>query len=365
MRCPYCRHPDSRVTDSREQDERPGHPPPPLLPGVRPPVHHARGGDRSRSSSAAASPSRSAGRRWSAACGGPARAARSTRTRWRSSRRPSRRRSGPPARPRCRATRSGWPSSARCARWTRSPTCASRASTRRSARSRTSRRRSSTCAPSTADDFSTTTRYRRATQSEEGPPHMTEAETRAQAPQATRAELPEEGPAARARVHDGRACTRTARSTWERRDVVMTNWRDGSINFEQRGVEFPDFWSVNAANIVTTKYFRGAVGTDVRASGRCASSSTASWLHLPARPASATATSRSAADAEIFEHELTWMLLHQVFSFNSPVWFNVGTASPQQVLGLLHPGRRRHDGLDPELVPRRGADLQGRLRAPG
>ena len=25
------------------------------------------------------------------------------------------------------------------------------------------------------------------------------------------------------------------------------------------------------------------------------------------------------------------MLLHQVFSFNSPVWFNVGTASPQQV----------------------------------
>ena len=33
----------------------------------------------------------------------------------------------------------------------------------------------------------------------------------------------------------------------------------------------------------------------------------------------------------IFEHELTWMLLHQVFSFNSPVWFNVGTSSPQQV----------------------------------
>ena len=35
--------------------------------------------------------------------------------------------------------------------------------------------------------------------------------------------------------------------TWERRDVVMTNWRDGSVNFEQKGVEFPDFWSVNAA----------------------------------------------------------------------------------------------------------------------
>ena len=46
--------------------------------------------------------------------------------------------------------------------------------------------------------------------------------------------------------------------TWERRDVVLTNWRDGSVNFEQRGVEFPDFWSANATNIVTTKYFRGS-----------------------------------------------------------------------------------------------------------
>src|SRR6058998_3594975 len=52
--------------------------------------------------------------------------------------------------------------------------------------------------------------------------------------------------------------------TWEKRDVVMTNWRDGSVNFEQRGVEFPDFWSVNATNIVTSKYFRGAVGTAQR-----------------------------------------------------------------------------------------------------
>src|SRR5215468_7083451 len=51
---------------------------------------------------------------------------------------------------------------------------------------------------------------------------------------------------------------------WERRDVVMTNWRDGSVNFEQHGVEFPTTWSVNAANIVTTKYFRGALGTPDR-----------------------------------------------------------------------------------------------------
>ena len=54
--------------------------------------------------------------------------------------------------------------------------------------------------------------------------------------------------------------------TWEHRDVVMTNWRDGTVNFEQRGVEFPDFWSVNAVNIVTSKYFRGAAGTAQRES---------------------------------------------------------------------------------------------------
>ena len=41
--------------------------------------------------------------------------------------------------------------------------------------------------------------------------------------------------------------------TWERRDVVQTNWKTGDIVFEQRGAEFPDFWSVNASTIVTTK----------------------------------------------------------------------------------------------------------------
>src|SRR5690242_7750050 len=117
--------------------------------------------------------------------------------------------------------------------------------------------------------------------------------------------------------------------TWERRDVVMTNWRDGSINFEQRGVEFPDFWSVNAANIVTTKYFRGAVGTPQR-------ETTLRQLidrvvRTYRRAGEEYGYFASDKDAEIFDHELTWMLLHQVFSFNSPVWFNVGTASKQQV----------------------------------
>jgi ribonucleoside-diphosphate reductase alpha chain len=117
--------------------------------------------------------------------------------------------------------------------------------------------------------------------------------------------------------------------TWERRDVVMTNWRDGAVNFEQRGVEFPDFWSMNAANIVVTKYFRGAVGTKEREwSLRQIIDRVVKRYREAGEQHGYFATPQ---DAEIFEHELTWMLLHQVFSFNSPVWFNVGTPAPQQV----------------------------------
>ena len=117
--------------------------------------------------------------------------------------------------------------------------------------------------------------------------------------------------------------------SWERRDVVMTNWRDGSINFEQRGVEFPDFWSINATNIVTSKYFRGAVGSPQRESSVRQIIDRVVNTYTGAGTANGYFTTEQ--DAEIFNHELTWMLLHQVFSFNSPVWFNVGTASPQQV----------------------------------
>ncbi|MGY2873817.1 ribonucleoside-diphosphate reductase alpha chain [Marmoricola sp. URHA0025 HA25] len=116
---------------------------------------------------------------------------------------------------------------------------------------------------------------------------------------------------------------------WERRDVVQTNWKTGEAVFEQRGVEFPDFWSVNASTIVTTKYFRGALGTDAR-----------EWslkqlidrvVKTYRKGGEDNGYFASVADAEVFEHELTWLLVHQYFSFNSPVWFNVGTASPQQV----------------------------------
>jgi ribonucleoside-diphosphate reductase alpha chain len=116
---------------------------------------------------------------------------------------------------------------------------------------------------------------------------------------------------------------------WESRDVVMTNWRDGSINFEQRGVEFPAFWSQNATQIVTSKYFRGALGTPQRETGlKQVIDRVVHAYHNAGEKYGYFAT---AEDAQIFADELTWLLLHQYFSFNSPVWFNVGTAAPQQV----------------------------------
>jgi ribonucleoside-diphosphate reductase alpha chain len=110
--------------------------------------------------------------------------------------------------------------------------------------------------------------------------------------------------------------------TWEQRDAVITNWRDGSIAFEQRDLEFPSTWSQNATNIVAQKYFRGPLGTPQREHSvrqmidRVAGTIT-DWGvkdgYFAAR-----------SDAEAFRSELTYLLVNQRAAFNSPVWFNVG-----------------------------------------
>ncbi|GAA1119179.1 vitamin B12-dependent ribonucleotide reductase [Nocardiopsis composta] len=116
---------------------------------------------------------------------------------------------------------------------------------------------------------------------------------------------------------------------WERRDIVMTNWRDGSVNFEQKGVEFPAAWSMNATQIVASKYFRGAVGTPQREWSLKQLIDRVAGMYT--RTGQENGYFATDADAEVFDHELKYALVHQLFSFNSPVWFNVGTASKQQV----------------------------------
>jgi ribonucleoside-diphosphate reductase alpha chain len=107
---------------------------------------------------------------------------------------------------------------------------------------------------------------------------------------------------------------------WEKRDAVIGN--PESPAFEQRGVEFPKSWSQNATNIVAQKYFRGQLGSDKRESsvkqmiGRVAGT-ISDWGRTGGYFA-------SDEDAEVFEAELTSILLNQKAAFNSPVWFNVG-----------------------------------------
>jgi adenosylcobalamin-dependent ribonucleoside-diphosphate reductase len=116
--------------------------------------------------------------------------------------------------------------------------------------------------------------------------------------------------------------------TWERRDAVITNWRDGTTAFEQRDLEFPSTWSQNATNIVAQKYFRGPLGTPQREhSVRQMVDRVAGTITRWGTKDGYFATD---ADAEAFQAELTHLLVNQKAAFNSPVWFNVGVEPDPQ-----------------------------------
>jgi ribonucleoside-diphosphate reductase alpha chain len=116
---------------------------------------------------------------------------------------------------------------------------------------------------------------------------------------------------------------------WERRDARITNFRDGSVAFEQRDVEFPVSWSLNATNIVAQKYFRGTLGTPER-----------EWSLRQVVDRVADTITRwgveggyfvDEREADTFNAELKHLLVTQKAAFNSPVWFNIGVHGvPQQ-----------------------------------
>ncbi|HZI89378.1 MAG TPA: vitamin B12-dependent ribonucleotide reductase, partial [Candidatus Polarisedimenticolia bacterium] len=114
---------------------------------------------------------------------------------------------------------------------------------------------------------------------------------------------------------------------WDLRTAVISN-ENGQMVFEQRDVEFPKAWSQMATNVVASKYFRGQIGTPERERsvrqliGRVVTT-IAGWGKKQGYFA-------SDLDVQSFTDELTWLLLHQKASFNSPVWFNCGVeAKPQ------------------------------------
>jgi ribonucleoside-diphosphate reductase alpha chain len=114
---------------------------------------------------------------------------------------------------------------------------------------------------------------------------------------------------------------------WERRDASIANEK-GEIVFEQKGVEFPSFWSQMATNVAVSKYFHGPLGSPERErSLRTLISRVANTIADWGLSGGYFATPD---DGECFRAELTHLLLHQHAAFNSPVWFNVGIeAKPQ------------------------------------
>src|SRR3989337_2004921 len=114
---------------------------------------------------------------------------------------------------------------------------------------------------------------------------------------------------------------------WELRTAVISNEKGERI-FEQKDVEIPKSWSMTATNVVVSKYFHGKIGAPEREH---------SVNQLIERVAHTIYTwgvkngyFATQEDADIFYHELTYLLVNQHMSFNSPVWFNVGNEEHPQ-----------------------------------
>jgi ribonucleoside-diphosphate reductase alpha chain len=107
---------------------------------------------------------------------------------------------------------------------------------------------------------------------------------------------------------------------WEIRDAYIPG-KDKPV-FEQKGVEFPKFWSQTATNIVAQKYFRGRMASPERESSvRQMIGRVVSTIGAWGRDGGYFADEE---EAQTFEDELKAILVNQLASFNSPVWFNVG-----------------------------------------
>lgn len=116
--------------------------------------------------------------------------------------------------------------------------------------------------------------------------------------------------------------------SWVKRDSIIKNPGTGEIVFEQRDVEFPEGWSLNAINIVSQKYFAGTPGTAEReGSLKTLVNRVADTVTRAGQQEGYFTTDQ---EAETFREELKYILSTQRAAFNSPVWFNIGVPSRAQ-----------------------------------
>lgn len=115
---------------------------------------------------------------------------------------------------------------------------------------------------------------------------------------------------------------------WVERDSKIDNPMTGKVAFEQKAVEFPDTWSLNAINIVSQKYFTGTPGTPEReASLKTLVNRVADTITRHGEQEGYFSTKEQ---VETFNQELKYILTSQRAAFNSPVWFNIGAAERSQ-----------------------------------
>ncbi|MEK9157960.1 MAG: vitamin B12-dependent ribonucleotide reductase, partial [Patescibacteria group bacterium] len=114
---------------------------------------------------------------------------------------------------------------------------------------------------------------------------------------------------------------------WEKRTAKIERG-NGTVVFQQDDVEVPNFWTQTATDIVSSKYFRGKLGTPER------ETSARQMVDRVAKTIGQWGLEdgyfSSEMDANNFTEDLTWILINQYAAFNSPVWFNVGTTEHPQ-----------------------------------
>jgi len=119
---------------------------------------------------------------------------------------------------------------------------------------------------------------------------------------------------------------------YAKRDSAISN-TDGSVVFGMKDTEAPEGWSQLATDILVSKYFRkaGVPGTGSEVSARQVVVRIARSIREAGQQYGGYF--RSTEEAETFEAELSYMLIHQMGAFNSPVWFNCGLAQRYGITG--------------------------------
>ncbi|MGI0054480.1 MAG: vitamin B12-dependent ribonucleotide reductase [Thermoplasmata archaeon] len=113
--------------------------------------------------------------------------------------------------------------------------------------------------------------------------------------------------------------------SWRTHDALIKS-ADGKIIFEQKGIRAPTEWTDTSINIAASKYFRiiqgrreSSVDGMIRRVCRWIAQKglELGYFDLP-------------EEAGTLEESLSYLMVHQMAAFNSPVWFNIGVREPPQ-----------------------------------